>query len=289
MAIRRRVLEHTVKHGEGYLTQACSSAELLATLYGHLMNLGPSVRPTIPTDFPGVPPRGISGAGYNGAPDPDFDRFILSPAHYALVLYAALIEIGRLDELALEQFNADGSSVEMIGAEHSPGMEVTSGSLGQALSVGVGLAMGYKRRGHRGRIWVMMSDGEFQEGQTWEAVQTAAHYKLDNLRVYVDANGSQCDGPVSTVMSIEPLPEKLRIFGWQAWEVDGHDVCALAGPVFEHREGAPSIVVARTRPWTGIPSLRSRSPRFHYVRFRPDEADQALADFGIAPEVVSHG
>lgn len=284
--VRQRVLMHTVKHGEGYLTQACSSAELLATLYGNLMNLGPSVGPTIPTGFPGVPPHGRSGAAYNGGPNPDFDRFILSPAHYALVLYATLIETGRLDEHALEQFNADGSSVEMIGAEHSPGMEVTSGSLGQALSVAIGLAMGRKRRCQRGRIWVMMSDGEFQEGQTWEALQAASYYKLDNLRVYVDANGSQCDGLMPTVMSIEPLVEKLRLFGWHACEVDGHDVSALAESVSRAGREAPLIVVARTNPWTGIPSLRSRAPRFHYVRFRPGEADRALADLGMTSEVA---
>lgn len=284
------MLVHTVKNGEGYLTQACSAAELLATLYGKLMKLGPSVAPAVPVGFPGVPgrssTRGTSGAGYNGGPDPESDRFILSPAHYALVLYATLIEVGRLDTRALEQFNADGSSVEMIGAEHSPGMEVTSGSLAQALSVAVGMAMGRKRRCRHGRIWVMMSDGEFQEGQTWEAVQTAAFYRLDNLRVYVDANGSQCDGPITTVMPIEPLADKLRAFGWRVEEVDGHDVEALAAPAAEPAAGAPLMVLARTRPWTGLPSLRSRAPRFHYVRFRPGEAEQALADLGMTSEAV---
>lgn len=287
--VRRRTLLHTVRRGEGYLCQACSAAEVLATLYVGVMRLGPSEGPPIPADFPGVPGaarQAIWGGGYNGRDDPALDRFLLSPAHYALALYATLVETGRLAAEALERFNRDGSTVEMIGAEHSPGMETTAGSLGQALSVGVGRALGRRRRDAGGRVWVLLSDGEFQEGQTWEALAVAAHYRLDNLGVYVDANGHQCDGPVERVLGIEPLADKARAFGWRAHEVDGHDVEALAAPAREPPDGCPLLVIARTRPWQGIPSLRARVPKFHYVRFRPGEAEQALADLGLTREEV---
>lgn len=287
--VRRRVLLHTVQRGEGYLCQACSSAEVLATLYVGVMRLGPSQGPPLPAEFPGVPGAAqpaLWGGAYNGRDDPALDRFLLSPAHYALALYATLVETGRLAAGALERFNQDGSTVEMIGAEHSPGMETTAGSLAQALSVGVGRALGRQRRGAAGRVWVLVSDGEFQEGQTWEALAAAAHYRLDNLGVYLDANGHQCDGPVERVLGIEPLADKARAFGWRAHDVDGHDVEALAAPARQPPDGRPLLVIARTRPWQGIPSLRARAPRFHYVRFQPGEAEEALADLGLAGRQV---
>lgn len=292
-SIRRRVLVHTIRHGGGYLTQACSAAEIFVSLYLRLMDLGPSTAPADPGPFPGIPGEQTSDDGWgglwNGADDPDRDRFVFSPAHYALVLYATLIEAGRLDEGALEQFNRDGSRLEMIGAEHSPGVEVTSGSLAQALSVATGRALGRRRRGAAGRIWVLASDGEFQEGQTWEMLAFANHWRLGNLTVYVDANGSQCDGPVDAVMTIEPLAEKVRAFGWRVAEVDGHDLEALARPAEEHDDtGQPLMVIARTQPWQGIPMLKDRTPKFHYVRFADsDEEDRALADLGLDRAAVT--
>ena len=170
-AIRRRVLLHTIENNGGYLCQACGSAETLATLYLRVMHPGPSVGPLIPREFDGVPGPGRpagSGGAYNGERGPDNDRFLLSCTHYSLGLYATLIEVGRLDVHALDHYDRDGSTVEQIGAEHSPGIEVTTGSLAQALSVGLGMAFARRLRGDRGRVWVYMSDGELQEGQTWE-------------------------------------------------------------------------------------------------------------------------
>jgi transketolase len=132
----------------------------------------------------------------------------------------------------------------------------------------------------------MMSDGELQEGQTWEALLAAAHYQLDNLGVYLDANGSQCDGPTQSVMTVDPVADKIRAFGWRVYEVDGHDVEALAAPVRESSDPRPMMVIARTNPSQGIPSLRRRAPSFHYVRFRPGEAAEALADLGMTMEEV---
>ncbi|HEY0735996.1 MAG TPA: 1-deoxy-D-xylulose-5-phosphate synthase N-terminal domain-containing protein [Herpetosiphonaceae bacterium] len=282
-AIRSRVLEHVILNNGGYLSQACSAAETLATLYTRIMQLDVSHAPLIPGPFAGVPgahnPHAFTGAAYNGRPDPALDRFILSPAHYALVLYTVLIEVGRLAPEALREFNKDGSTVEMIGAEHSPGMEVTSGSLGQALSQAAGIAMARKLRGETGRVWVFMSDGEFQSGQTWETMAAIAFHKLDNIGIYVDVNQQQCDGSMSSVLDIEPLDERIRGFSAHVVKVDGHDVEALAAPVEAWPEGKPLVVLAYTNPWQGIDLLRSRAPKLHYVRFSGAEERQRYADF----------
>jgi len=211
--IRRRVTEFTLKNGGGYLSQACSSAEILATLYTRVMKLGPSVAPPVPSPFGGVPgknPDYTTGAGYNGPRKPELDRFFISPVHYALVLYATLVETGRMAEEGLAMFNQDGSTVEMIGAEHSPGHELMAGSLGQALSQVIGIALGRRRKGETGRNFVFMSDGEFMIGQTWEAMETLSFYRLDSVIAYVDANGQSADGKIDEVMGIEPLKERLE-------------------------------------------------------------------------------
>ncbi|HEY0601282.1 MAG TPA: 1-deoxy-D-xylulose-5-phosphate synthase N-terminal domain-containing protein, partial [Herpetosiphonaceae bacterium] len=282
-AIRRRVLEHVILNNGGYLSQACSAAETLATLYTRIMKLDASQAPLIPGPFAGVPgpnnSHAFTGAAYNGRPDPALDRFIFSPAHYALVLYTTLIEVGRLDPEALREFNKDGSTVEMIGAEHSPGMEVTSGSLAQALSQAAGIAMARKLRGETGRVWVYMSDGEFQSGQTWETMAAIAFHKLDNIGIYVDVNQQQCDGSMASVLDIEPLDERIRGFGAHVVKVDGHDVEALATPAEAWPEHKPLVVLAYTNPWQGIDLLRSRAPKLHYVRFSGAEERQRYADF----------
>jgi transketolase len=264
-------MEHTIANNGGYLSQACSSAEILSTLYLKTMSLGPSVSPMIPLPFAGVPgpgnPSYATGGGYNGAGGPGCDRFFLSPAHYALILYAALIEAGRLAPEALADFNKDGSRVEMIGAEHSPGFEMMGGSLAQTLSQAAGIAFARKRRGDPGRVWVFLSDGEFQEGQTWEAIQAMSHYELDNIAVYVDVNGQQCDGRTRDVMCIDPLDARIAAFGGRALVVDGHDPAALDEASRPVADGKPLFALCATDPCRGIPVLAERAPKLHYVRF----------------------
>jgi transketolase len=233
----------------------------------------------VPGPFVGVPGPGrddvTTGAAYNGPKAPHLDRFIFSPVHYALVLYSTLIEVGRMAPEGLAQFNQDGSRVEMIGAEHSPGHEVTAGSLAQAVSQAGGIALARKLRGDSGRVWVFMSDGEFQEGQTWEAFAAACYHGLGNLGVFVDANGYQCDGDMKDVMTIEPLVTRLEAFGVEAIAVEGHDVQALVAAA-EHWTGErPLVVVGRTDPCRGLDILRDRAPKFHYVRFKSDEEREA--------------
>lgn len=279
--IRRQVLRHTLIHNGGYLSQACSSAEALAVLYTKVMVLGPSRGALLPRPFAGTPgpnnKASFTGANYNGPQAAHYDRFIFSPVHYALVLYSTLIEVGRLHPDALQQYNKDDSTMELIGAEHSPGHEVTAGSLGQAISQAGGIALARKLRRDSGRVFVFMSDGEFQEGQVWEAFSAFTHYSLDNIVVYVDANGQCCDGRLESVMGIEPLAERLRSFGAEVHEVDGHDIEALAAPVTFARQGKPLVVLARTDPCRGIEPLRDRSPFLHFIRFKDRKEYQIYA------------
>lgn len=277
--IRRRGFAYVLQNDGGYLSQICSSAEIFAWLYCRGMRLGASQAPMIPVPFKAVPGPGqprLSGAAYNGPTGPALDRFIFSPGHYALVLYVTLIEMGRMAPEGLRDFNTDGSTVELISAEHSPGAEVTSGSLSQALSVAAGIAMGRKLKGHSGNTWVMMSDGEFQEGQTWEAVQTLVHYQQDNVKVIVDVNGQQCDGPMDAVMPIEPLAEKLNAFGAHAVSVDGHDVAAFDRLAQSDTKGKPLFILARTNPTRGVELLETKRPTLHYLRFASAAEKQAF-------------
>ena len=277
--IRRRVMEHTISNNGGYLSQACCAAEILATLYLKTMRLGPSTAPMVPVPFPGVPGPGnrnySTGGMYHGAATADSDRFYLSPAHYALVLYAALIEAGRMAPEGLAQFNRDGSTVEMIGAEHSPGFSMMGGALAQTLSQAAGVALARKLKGETGRVWVFLSDGEFQEGQTWETLAALAFYRLDRVAVYVDVNGQQCDGETKNVMTTEPLDKRIESFGGRSVVVDGHDPAALDASAGLEPDGRALFVLCRTDPCRGIPLLNDRRPRLHYVRFTsPEERER---------------
>jgi len=279
--IRRRTLELTIERNGCYLSQALSSADILATLYTKVLNLGLSIGPNIPPPLKGVPGYGVhfgEGGDYNGARNADYDRFLISPAHYAVAIYAALVEAERMSPEGLKQFNTDGSTVEMIGAEHSPGFELTTGSFGQAISQAGGIALARKLRNESGRVFVFMSDGELEEGQTWEGVQALAFYKLDNVIVYVDVNGQQVDGYTKDVMNIEPIDARFHGFGATAIKVDGHDVDALADAVNHKEEGKPLFVLCYTNPAEGMPMLDERKPHLHFVRFKNDaEIAQAKA------------
>lgn len=285
LGIRRRVFEHCIRNNGGYLSQACSAGEQLAWLYNEELKLGDPTLPMIPKAFGGVPsadnPDYHTGCGYNGPTTPEFDRLFIAPAHYALVAYATLIEVGRMAPEGLEMFNKDGSSVEMIGAEHSPGMEVHNGTLGIGLSTAAGLAFGRQRRGESGRSWVFMSDGEVQEGQTWEAVQACAFHGIDGVKAIMDVNDQQCDGAMSSVMEVGDIRTKFQNFGAACVEVDGHDLGAIRDAAAVRHEGKPLIILARTNPFHTMPILEERFPRLHYVRFKSED-ERARMNISIA-------
>lgn len=276
--IRKHVLRLTIERNGCYLSQACSAAELLATLYLKVLHLSESQAPKLPEKFPGTPSKDnmdyVQGADYHGSLKAPYDRFFISPAHYAAPVYAALIEAGRLAKDSLEMFNRDGYSMEMIGANHTPGFENAAGTLDQAISVAGGTAHARKLRGEDGRIFVMMSDGEMQEGQLWEAIQAAAFYKLDNLVLLVDVNGQQVEGTTSDVMSIEPLVDRFTAFGAKAVKVNGHDIEAIEAAAQQGEKDKPLVILCYTNPTQGISYLNDRRPILHFVRLKEDEMEK---------------
>ena len=280
--IRRRGLAHTLVWNGGYLSQACSSAEIFAVLYGRVLKLPLLENPLIPERFYETPKIGVpakTGIDYNGGDRPDCDRFILSPAQYALVLYAALIEAGRMDETGMMEYNRDGSTVEMIGAEHSPGMEVTTGSLGQGISQAAGIAWARKVKEETGRVVMFMSDGECQSGEFWEAVQAMSFHRLGNMLIYVDVNGYQCDGPVSMVMNLEPFDKRLKAFGARVYSTDGHDIKKLSDLGRKRSTDVPTFILCHTDPCRGMEILKKRHPKYHYVRFANPQEKAEYQEF----------
>lgn len=274
-SIRRQILGIALKTGGCYLAQACSSAEIIAALYTRILNLGPSAGLWDAIPFPGVPgpdnmdyPR---GSAYHGIPAPDKDRFFVSCCHYASVIYCALAATGRLSPGALEKFNVDGWNMEMIGAEHSPGFENTAGSLGQTVSIAAGTAQARKWKGDTGLVYCLMGDGELQEGQTWECVQTASYYKLDNFIMVIDANGQQVEGAIRDQTLLEPLEARFASFGAACVVCDGHDIEAVAQACGTRHPGQPLAVICRTKGYTGIPPLKKRWPYLHFVRISETE------------------
>jgi transketolase len=254
--IRRNALRMGEVQGQGYIAQALDIADVLATAYFHAMDFRPA--------------------------EPDWegrDRFLLSNGHYAIALYAALIEAGIIPEDELETYGSDGSRLPMSGmAAYTPGMEMSGGSLGLGLSIGVGMALGLKRKGSASRVYTLFSDGELDEGSVWEAIMSAAHWKLDNLIGIVDVNNQQADGPSGEVMAFEPLTDKLQAFGWFVQRIDGNDIEAVRAAfdaAKEHAAPQPRMIVCDTRMGSGVPFLETRE-KSHFIRVEQHEWQLAI-------------
>lgn len=245
--LRLRALRMVAREGFGYLGQALSSAEEFAVLFcGHFRQ--------------------------------GQDRFVLSPAHYAISLYGIAAELGLLAEEELASYGADGSPLEAVATERTPLVDLTCGSLGQGLSGAVGLALADQLRGQDANVFALVSDGEMEEGQVWEAAMFAGHRVLDRLVVLLDCNDSQVDGPVSTITTVEPVADKWRAFGWAAFDVDGHDVGALDRAIDAAvGEGRPAVVVCRTRTRTGLDCLPPDADG-HFIKLTPELAAAAQSE-----------
>ena len=248
-ALRLHVLRMAEIVGQGYVGQGLGISDLLAVLYFKELRFDP---------------RRLDW--------PERDRFVLSIGHYSIALYAALAEAGiiPLDELAT--YGADGSRLEMSGGDPMPGFEMTGGSLGHGLGQAVGMALGERLAGRPGNIYALISDGELQEGSTWEAAMAAAHHRVDNLIAFVDCNNQQADGPPATVMGVEPVPDKWAAFGWHAQRVDGNDVGALVEAIAraETVRGKPRVIVLDTLMGKGVPLFEAREKN-HFIRVAPEE------------------
>lgn len=249
--IRRNALLMGEVQGQGYIGQALGIADVLAVSYFHAL-------------------------AYR-AQDPEWegrDRFLLSIGHYAIALYAALIEAGVLPEDEIETYGMDGSRMPMSGmAAYSPGMEITGGSLGHGLGIAVGMCLGLKRKRNPAFVYNLLSDGELGEGSTWEAVMSAVQHKLDNLIAIVDFNDQQADGKSTAALCAEPIEEKWAAFGWFAQRVDGNDIPALVA-AFDaartHAEPRPRAIICQTKMCKGVPFLEDREIT-HFVRVEPEE------------------
>ncbi len=217
--IRLNATRMVAIQGFGYLGQALSSAEIFAALFG----------------------GGFVRVGH--------DRFVLSPGHYVVSLYAVAAELGEIDRKELASYGKDGALLEAIGTERTPLVDLVCGSLGQGLSGAIGFAIAAHQAGEDRATYAFVSDGEMEEGQTWEAAMFASHHRhrMGRLIVVIDANNSQVDGSVASVTTIEPLADKWRAFGWRVADIDGHDLDALT-KAFDSRspDNEPLVVIART-------------------------------------------
>ncbi len=254
--IRRYALRMGEVQGQGYIGQALGWADVLAVAYGHAMNIR--------------------------ANDPTWeerDRFLLSHGHYAIAHYAALIEAGVIPEDELETYGSDDSRLPMSGmATYTPGMEISGGSLGQGLPIGVGMALALRHKESRAFVYNSMSDGELDEGSTWEAAMSAAHHGLGNLICLVDINNQQADGPSTKVLGFEPLADKWLAFGWHVQRVDGNDMAAVLAAFDTARnlnEAKPRVILFNTLMGKGVPFLETRDKN-HFIRVDPPEWQKAL-------------
>ena len=252
--IRRVILEQSKRANVGHIGSGLSVADILAALYGGVLNL-PAVD------------------------HPDRDRFILSKGHAVLGLYAALHLRGWLSAERLGTYCGEGSILGVHPEHALPGIDFSSGSLGQGLSIGAGAALAARLKGSSRRVFVLVSDAECNEGSLWEAIMFAAHHRLANLIAIIDLNGQQALGYTENVMSLSPMADRWRAFKWDVHEVDGHDVAGMAATIagLDARAGAPHVLVARTVFGKGV-SFMERQIKWHYWPMSDDEYRQALAD-----------
>ncbi len=255
--IRRYALRMGEVQGQGYIGQALGYADVLATAFAHIMH------------FRAHQPE------WEGR-----DRFLLSHGHYAIAYYAALLEAGIIPEEELETYGADDSRLPMSGmATYTPGMEISGGSLGQGLSIAVGMALGLKQKQSTSLVINSMSDGELDEGSTWEAAMSAAHYGLSNLINIVDINRQQADGDSRKILGFEPLEDKWTSFGWYVQRVNGNDLPAVI-KAFENAknypENQPRVLLCDTLMGKGVPFLETRDKN-HFIRVDADEWQKAIA------------
>lgn len=252
--LRVSMLDMAAGKGEGYVAQGLGIADCLAVLYFHEMRYD-AERP----DWA------------------DRDRFLLSTGHYSIAMYAVLAAAGYLDADELPTYGLNGSRLPMSTFDDLPGIEIVGGSLGQGLGQAVGMALGLRLDRSPARVFCEVSDGELQEGSTWEALMSGTTFGCDNLVALFDCNGVQADGAVH--VQLEPVPDKLAAFGWHTQEIDGNDMAQLVSALDHARaaDGRPKAIVMRTTPGSGIPSLERRE-RAHFVRISDEEWDSYRAE-----------
>ncbi len=248
-ALRKHVLSVAAAQ-PSHLGGSMSAADLMAALFFHYLRFGPG-----------------------GSPE---DHFLLSKGHSVHVFHACMVE---LEQVAASELPATGSAGSRLGGHptfKAPGVEFATGSLGHALSAGIGMALAEQLDGTGNRTVVVLGDGEIQEGTVWEAAMCAPKFGLSDLVAIVDSNGFQASGAVPEIMPLEPLPDKWRAFGWNVLEIDGNDMGAVVEALEATRTAdAPTAIIARTVKGKGVPGIEGTA-RAHYTMLSPDEAEAAL-------------
>lgn len=256
-AIRRHIITMLGEAGSGHPGGSLSAADIVSALFFDTMKLDPE-KP----DWPGR------------------DRFVLSKGHAAPVLYAALAEKGFLPKEELLTLRKLGSRLQgHPDMKKLPGIEMSTGSLGQGISAAVGMAMGLRLDGGDQRVYALLGDGEAQEGQVWEAAMAAGHFKLDNLTAFLDYNNLQIDGPVDVVMNVAPLNDKWRAFNWHVIEIDGHDMAQILKAIEEAHatKSKPTVIIAKTIKGKGV-SFMEDQVGWHGNAPKPEQVEQALKE-----------
>ena len=256
---RREILETITEAGSGHPGGSLSAVEILISLYFCKMRHRPAE--------PGWPMR---------------DRFIMSKGHASPALYVTLANCGYFPKEELRTFRKLGSRLQGHVYAGVPGVELSTGSLGQGFSVANGMALGARLRGADFNVYCLLGDGETQEGQVWEAAMMASHHRLDNVCAVLDCNGVQQNGPVATIKGLEPLDDKWRSFGWHVIEVDGHNFEEILGALseFDTVKGKPTFVIARTVKGKGVSFMEGQAG-WHGKAPNRDELRRALSDLGF--------
>jgi transketolase len=257
--LRVSIVKTLHKSQSGHTGGSLSAIDMITALYFHKMRHNPA------------------DPGWKGR-----DRFVLCKGHAAPALYAALADAGYFPREDLMMLRRLGSHLQgHPDSKSTPGVEVCTGSLGQGLSMAIGMAMGLKLDKLENRVYALLGDGELQEGQVWEAAMSGAHYRADNLCALVDVNGLQIDGEVAKVMNVEPIADKFRAFGWNTMEIDGHDMAAILDALdrAETIKGRPTMIVARTVKGKGVPFFENKAS-YHGVPPSDEELPRALECLG---------
>lgn len=255
-AIRLNALKMGEVQGQGYIGQALGIADVLSVIYFHALKYDP-----------------------NNTQDEKRDRFLLSIGHYAIGLYAALLEAKILPMEELETYGSDNSRLPMSGmATYTPGMEISGGSLGQGLGIAVGMALALKRKKSESWVFNLMSDGELDEGPTWEAAMSAGHWSLNNLIALIDVNNQQADGPSKNILNFEPLVDKWESFGWHVQRINGNniqDILSAIDTAKSTKSNKPRVIICDTLMGYGVSFLEKREKN-HFIRVDDNEWTLAI-------------
>ncbi|EQB89387.1 transketolase [Clostridium punense] len=258
--IRKDIIKMLTESGSGHPGGSLSAVEIMTTLYFNEMNVDPK-----------------------NPKDPNRDRFVLSKGHAAPVLYSVLAEKGYFNKEELMGLRKIGAMLQgHPNMTYIPGVDMSTGSLGQGISAAVGMALAGKLDKKDYRVYVLLGDGELEEGQVWEASMSAAHYKLDNLTAFVDYNGLQIDGDVEEVMNPNPIADKFVAFGWNViYLEDGHDLVEIKNAIEEGKKvkDKPTMIVCKTIKGKGV-SFMENEAGWHGSTPNKEQCEQALSEIG---------